>query len=76
MGIWLSWNLHRKYRISELYNKSMQVLNATAIASGYAGHDLQGGIRDGSFLQFLFSSLEMIKVLLFVFEKKMKKSYS
>ena len=28
----------------------MQVLNTTAIASGYAGHDPQGGTRDGSFL--------------------------
>jgi len=26
------------------------VLNATAIASGYAGHDSQGETSDGSFL--------------------------
>ena len=40
---------HRKYRISKLYNSSVQVLNATAIASGYAGRDPQGGTSDGSF---------------------------
>jgi len=34
----------------------VQVLNATAIASGYAGRDLQGGTSDGSFLvSFLLS---------------------
>jgi len=27
----------------------VQVLNTTAIASGYAGHDSQGRINDGSF---------------------------
>ena len=52
------------------------MLNTTAIASGYVGRDPQGGTSDGSFLQGLFSSLEMIKVLLLVFEKKMKNSYS
>jgi len=40
---------HRKYRISEVYNRSVQVLNITAIASDYAGRDLQGGTSDGSF---------------------------
>ena len=39
---------HRKYRISELYNKNVQVLNTTTIASGYAGRDTRG-TNDGSF---------------------------
>jgi len=33
----LSSNLHGKYRTSELYNRSVHVLNTIAIASGYAG---------------------------------------
>ena len=67
---------YRKYRISELDNRYCKVLNATAIASGYVGRDPQGGTSDGSFLVSSFSSLEMIKVLLLVLEKKMKKSYN
>ena len=54
----------------------MQVLNATTIASGYAGRDPQGRTSDRSFLQVLFTSQKMIKVLLLVLEKKIKKSYS
>ena len=54
----------------------MQVLNTTAIESDYACRDPQEGTSDGSFLQVLFSSLKIIKVLLLVLEKKMKKSYS
>ena len=50
------------------------MLNATAIASGYASRDPQRGISDRSFLQVFFSSLEMVKVLL-VLEKKRKISY-
>jgi len=43
--------LHTKYRISKLKNKEYKVLlYATAIASGYAGRDPQGGTSDGSFL--------------------------
>ena len=44
---------HRKYRISEFKNlriECVQVLNTTAIASGYAGLDPQGETSDGSFL--------------------------
>ena len=52
------------------------MLNTTAIASGYAGHDPQGGTSDGSFLQVLFCSQKMVKLLLLILEKKMKKSYS
>ena len=48
------------------------MLNTTAIASGYAGRDPQGGTSDGRFLVSSLSSLEMVKVLL-VLEKKMKK---
>jgi len=40
----------QKYSISELQNRDVQVLNSTAIASGYAGRDPQGGTSDGSFL--------------------------
>jgi len=32
----------------------VQVLNTTAIASGYADRDPQGGTSDGSFWQVLF----------------------
>ena len=55
---------NRKYRISELKNKECKVLNTTAIASGYANRDPQGGTSDGSFLVSSLSSLEMVKVLL------------
>ena len=68
-------NLHTEYRISELYNRSVQLINTIAITSGYAGRDLQGGTSDGSFLQVLFSSQKIVKVLL-VLEKKMKRSNS
>ena len=53
----------RKYKILELKNKECKVLNTTAIASGYTGHDPQGGTSDESFLQVLFSSQKMVKVL-------------
>ena len=55
----------RKYKILE-YRKEVQVLNATAIASGYAGRDPQGGTSDGRFLKVLFSSQKMVKVLFLV----------
>ena len=42
----------------------MQVLNTTAIASGYAGRDPQGGTSDGG---FLVSSLLCNKVWLKIF---------
>jgi len=40
---------HRKYRILELYNRSIQVLNTTTIVSGYTGRDPKEGTSDGSF---------------------------
>ena len=40
---WLRLNLHTKYKISELKKENVQVLNSSAIASGYAGRDPQGG---------------------------------
>jgi len=46
----LRGNLHTEYRIFELYNKSVQVLDTTAIESGYAGRNPQGGTTVGSFL--------------------------
>jgi len=52
----------------------VQVLNTTAIASGYAGRDPQGGTSDGSFFSKLSSRLQkMVKDLLLVLKRKMKK---
>ena len=48
------------------------MLNSTAIPIGYAGRDPRGGTSDESFLQVLFSSQKMIKVLLLFFKKKEK----
>ena len=45
------------------------MLNSTAIASGYAGRNPQGGTSDGSFL----SKLLMVKILLLVLKKKREK---
>ena len=39
----------QKYRISDLKMKQYKMLNSTAIASGYAGRDPQGGTSDESF---------------------------
>ena len=51
----------------------MQVLNTTAIASGYAGRDPQGGTRDGNFFsKFSFKLQSMVKDLLLVLSKKRK----
>ena len=45
----------------------MQVLNATAIASGYAGRDPQGGTSDESFFNKFSSKLQsMVNDLLLV----------
>ena len=40
----------QEYIILELKNKECKMLNSTAIASGYAGRDPQGGTSDESFL--------------------------
>ena len=46
---------------------TVQVLNATAIASHYAGRDPQGGTSDGSFFnKFSFKLQSMVKDLLLV----------
>ena len=51
----------------------MQVLNTTAIASGHAGHDPQGGTSDGSFFSKLsFKLHSMVKDLILVLYKKRK----
>ena len=43
----------------------MQVLNTTAIASGYAGHDSQGGTSDRCFfIKFSFKLQSIVKDLL------------
>ena len=54
----------------------VQVLNTTAIASSYAGHDPQGGISDERFFcKFSFKLQRIVKVLLLVLEKKKKINY-
>jgi len=52
-------NLHKKYGISELKNKDVQVLNSTVIACGYAGRDPQVGL-----------AIEAFKVCIEIFVKK------
>jgi len=42
--------MHTKNKEFQKYRTEVQVLNATVIASGYMGHDSQGGTSDGSFL--------------------------
>ena len=55
----------------------MQVLNTTAIASGYAGCDTQGETSDGSFFsKFSFMLQSMVKILLLVLKKKRKINYN
>ena len=49
----------QKYSISELQNRDVQVLNSTAIASGYVGRDPQGGL-----------AIEAFKVCIEIFVKK------
>ena len=50
-----------------------KVLNSTAITSGYAGRDPQGGTSDGSFFSKLAFRLQrMVKVLLLVLKRKEK----
>ena len=52
----------------------MQVLNSSAIASGYAGRDPQGETSDESFFsKFYFKLQRMVKILLLIFKKKRKK---
>ena len=46
------------------------VLNSTAIASGYAGRDPQGGTSDGSlFSKFSFFLFIMIVTMIFTMKK-------
>ena len=46
-------------------NETCKFLNSTAIASGYAGRDPQGGTSDGSFFsKSSFKIQSMVKVLL------------
>ena len=50
-----------------------KVLNTTAIASGYAGRDPQGGTSDGSlFCKFSFMLPLMIKILFQFLKRKQK----
>ena len=52
----------------------MQVPNTTAIASGYAGRDPQGGTSDGSlYSKFSFMLQNMVKYLLLVLLKENEK---
>ena len=51
------------------------MLNSTAIASGYAGRDPQGGTSDGSlFRKFSFMLQLMVKILLLVLKKEKRKN--
>jgi len=55
----------------------VQVLNTTAIASGYAGRDPQGGTSDESFFsKFSFMLPLMVKILLLVPKRKRKINYN
>ena len=50
------------------------MLNSTAIASGYAGRDPQGGTSDGSFFsKFSFMLQLVINILILVLKKKREK---
>ena len=63
----------QEFRISELKIESAS-LNTTAIASGYACRDPQGGTSDGSFIsKFSFKIQIMVKILLLVLIKKKRK---
>ena len=63
-----------KYSISDCKIKECKLLNSTAIASGYAGHDPQGGTSDRSFSsKFSFKIERMVKILLLVLVKKKRK---
>ena len=42
-------DLHTKYEIIELKKGDVQVLNSSAIASGYVGRDPQGGFAMEAF---------------------------
>ena len=53
----------------------MQVLNTTAMASGYAGRDPQEGTSNGSVCKCSFKLQKMVKVFLLVLKKKYKISY-
>jgi len=53
----LMQNLHTKYGISELLIKMCKCSILTAIASGYAGRDPQGGFCDRSVYVFVLKSL-------------------
>ena len=53
--LWLRPNLHKEYEILELKNINVQVLNSSAIASGYAGRDPQGGFAMEAFTVLLKS---------------------
>ena len=51
----------------------MQVLNNTAIASGYVGRDPQGGTSDGSFLaSSLLGYIQWLKIFFKFFKRKEK----
>ena len=50
-------NLHTKYEIIELKKENVPVLNSSAIASGYAGRDPQGGFA----MEALWFFIEIVK---------------
>ena len=52
------------------YRTEVQVLNAIAIASGYAGHDPQGGTSDGSICKFSLVHKKWLKFFFQFFRKE------
>ena len=54
---WLRLDLHKKIRDYRTLERNVQVLNSSAIASGYAGRDPQGGFA----MEAFYGSIEIVK---------------
>ena len=63
----------QKIRNFRTYNKNVQVLNSSAIASGYAGRDPQGGFCDRSVHSFIEIVIKTKREFFSVFKVKKKK---
>ena len=67
-------DLHTKYRIIELKNEMCKCSILTAIASGYAGRDPQGGFCDRSVYSFIEIVIKTKREFFSIFKvKKMEK---
>ena len=75
MDPWLRQNLHTKYEISELLIKMCKCSSLTAIASGYAGRDPQGGFAMEAFKVLYWNLYEENESSSLFKELKMKTSY-